>query len=60
MFLNEPDTAEAAAYLEKDRADSGYVMNLESRTSLGLEARCRGRIRPFAPPAHRAERTDPQ
>lgn len=29
MFLNEPSTAEAAAYLEKDRAESGYVMNLE-------------------------------
>lgn len=29
MFLNEPSTAEAAAYLEKDRAASGYVMNLE-------------------------------
>lgn len=29
MFLNEPRTAEAAAYLEKDRAASGYVMNLE-------------------------------
>ncbi len=29
MFLNEPSTAKAAAYLEKDRAESGYVMNLE-------------------------------
>jgi uncharacterized peroxidase-related enzyme len=29
MFLNEPSTAEAKAYLEKDRAASGYVMNLE-------------------------------
>jgi len=29
MLLNEPRTAEAAAYLEKDRAGSGYVMNLE-------------------------------
>ncbi len=29
MFLNEPSTAEAAEYLEKDRAASGYVMNLE-------------------------------
>jgi uncharacterized peroxidase-related enzyme len=27
MFLNEASTAEAAAYLEKDRAESGYVMN---------------------------------
>lgn len=29
MFLDEPGTAEAAAYLEKERAASGYVMNLE-------------------------------
>jgi|SRR5215831_843881 len=29
MFLNEPRNAEASAYLEKDRAASGYVMNLE-------------------------------
>lgn len=29
MFLNDPTTAEAAAYLEKDRAATGYVMNLE-------------------------------
>lgn len=29
MFLSEPRTAEAEAYLEKDRAASGYVMNLE-------------------------------
>jgi uncharacterized peroxidase-related enzyme len=29
MFLNEPNTAEAAAYLEKDRVSSGYIMNLE-------------------------------
>ncbi len=29
MFLSEPSTAEAAAHLEKDRAGSGYVMNLE-------------------------------
>jgi alkylhydroperoxidase family enzyme len=29
MFLNEPSTAEAAAYLEKERTGSGYVMNLE-------------------------------
>ena len=29
MFLKDPTTAEAAAYLEKDRAATGYVMNLE-------------------------------
>jgi uncharacterized peroxidase-related enzyme len=29
MFLQEPSTPEAAAYLEKDRVQSGYVMNLE-------------------------------
>jgi alkylhydroperoxidase family enzyme len=29
MFLNEPSGAESAAYLDKERADSGYVMNLE-------------------------------
>jgi uncharacterized peroxidase-related enzyme len=29
MFLNEPSTAEATAYLEKNRAESGYVMNFE-------------------------------
>jgi uncharacterized peroxidase-related enzyme len=29
MFLNEPSTAEAAAHLEKDRAETGYVMNFE-------------------------------
>lgn len=29
MFLNDPTTPEAAAYLEKDRAATGYVMNLE-------------------------------
>jgi alkylhydroperoxidase family enzyme len=29
MFLNEPSTSEAAAYLEKERAGSGYVMNFE-------------------------------
>jgi uncharacterized peroxidase-related enzyme len=29
MFLSEPNTAESAAYLEKDRARSGYVMNLQ-------------------------------
>ena len=29
MFLNEPQTAEAAAFLEKERQASGYVMNLE-------------------------------
>lgn len=29
MFLNEATTAEAATYLEKDGAESGYVMNLE-------------------------------
>jgi uncharacterized peroxidase-related enzyme len=29
MLLSEPVTAEAAAYLEKERAASGYVMNLE-------------------------------
>jgi len=27
MFLNEPTTSEAAAYLERDRATTGYVMN---------------------------------
>jgi uncharacterized peroxidase-related enzyme len=29
MFLNDASTEEAAAYLEKDGAESGYVMNLE-------------------------------
>jgi uncharacterized peroxidase-related enzyme len=29
MFLREPQTPEAAAFLEKERASSGYVMNLE-------------------------------
>jgi uncharacterized peroxidase-related enzyme len=29
MFLSEPGTSEAAEYLEKERAASGYVMNLE-------------------------------
>jgi len=29
MFLNEPSTAEAAVYLEKECAGSGYVMNFE-------------------------------
>jgi uncharacterized peroxidase-related enzyme len=29
MFLREPDTPEAAAFLDKERAASGYVMNLE-------------------------------
>jgi uncharacterized peroxidase-related enzyme len=29
MFLSEPGTTEAAEYLEKERAASGYVMNLE-------------------------------
>jgi len=29
MFLNEPDTPEAAQFLERERASSGYVMNLE-------------------------------
>ena len=29
MLLSEPTKAEAAAYLEKERAASGYVMNLE-------------------------------
>lgn len=29
MFLNEPSTAEAVAYLEKGCAGSGYVMNFE-------------------------------
>ncbi len=29
MFLNEPSTAEAAVYLEKERAACGYVMNFE-------------------------------
>ena len=29
MFLEEPGTPEAAAFLEKERAQSGYVMNLE-------------------------------
>jgi alkylhydroperoxidase family enzyme len=29
MFLNEPSGAESAAYLDKERADTGYVMNLE-------------------------------
>jgi uncharacterized peroxidase-related enzyme len=29
MFLNESNRAEAAAYLEKERISTGYVMNLE-------------------------------
>jgi uncharacterized peroxidase-related enzyme len=29
MFLREPDTPEAAAFLDKERAASGYVMSLE-------------------------------
>ncbi|MGZ5037803.1 MAG: carboxymuconolactone decarboxylase family protein [Usitatibacter sp.] len=29
MFLVEPDTPEAAAFLEKERAQNGYVMNLD-------------------------------
>jgi len=29
MFLNNPTTPEAAAYLEKDRAATGYVMNFK-------------------------------
>jgi hypothetical protein len=29
ILLNEPNTAEAAAHLENDRAASGYVMNFE-------------------------------
>jgi len=29
MFISEPTTAEASAFLEKDRAATGYVMNLE-------------------------------
>jgi alkylhydroperoxidase family enzyme len=29
MFLSEPDDADARAYLEKDRVQTGYVMNLE-------------------------------
>src|SRR5262245_65170752 len=29
MFLNESNEAGAAAYLEKERASTGYVMNLE-------------------------------
>jgi uncharacterized peroxidase-related enzyme len=29
MFLSESKSGEAAAYLEKDRAENGYVMNLE-------------------------------
>jgi uncharacterized peroxidase-related enzyme len=29
MFLNEPNSADALAYLERDRAQTGYVMNLE-------------------------------
>jgi uncharacterized peroxidase-related enzyme len=29
MFLNEPNTAEAAAFLEKDCAADGYVMNYQ-------------------------------
>lgn len=29
MFLSEPSTAEAATYLEKERAGNGCVMNLE-------------------------------
>lgn len=29
MFLHEPETPEAAAFLEKERAASGYVMSLE-------------------------------
>jgi uncharacterized peroxidase-related enzyme len=29
MFLREPDSPEAAAFLDKERASNGYVMNLE-------------------------------
>ena len=29
MFLKNPDTLEAAAYLEQERASTGYLMNLE-------------------------------
>jgi uncharacterized peroxidase-related enzyme len=29
MFLDEPTTAQASAYLARDRARTGYVMNLE-------------------------------
>jgi uncharacterized peroxidase-related enzyme len=29
MFLHDPTGAEASAFLEKERADNGYVMNLE-------------------------------
>jgi uncharacterized peroxidase-related enzyme len=29
MFLSEPESSEAAAYLEKGRAEDGYVMNFE-------------------------------
>jgi uncharacterized peroxidase-related enzyme len=29
MFLDEPDTVDAAAYLENERDSTGYVMNLE-------------------------------
>ena len=29
MFLEDPTTPEAAAYLEAERASTGYLMNLE-------------------------------